>query len=282
MKKYLVLLMVFVFVLLGFASLAKATETFTPETATGLQYKKGTSGGYATSGENKVKVQKNAEEIKALRDGAQMKMDKLKNVASTLRDKVKAQEQQNRLIGRENALARFDNAIKVIESAIEKINAQLPKLKALKIDTTVAENQLSVANNKLNTAKTNVVDAHNIFASTSNELTTAQKDELKNKARETQILIKEAYDTTVSVVKMLREAVKAKKNNLPPTTSGVGGGGFTGGTDGPGNIDGTPVTPAYACSYAPAPNGCTYVKGPNYNDTNSCGMVLSCPNQSNQ
>jgi peptidoglycan hydrolase-like protein with peptidoglycan-binding domain len=35
-------------------------------------------------------------------------------------------------------------------------------------------------------------------------------------------------------------------------------------------------TPIASCSYAPAPEGCTYINGTNYNPTTGCGRVLSC------
>lgn len=270
MKKYLVLLIVFV--LLGYFSPATATETFTPQTADGLQYKAGAKAGYTTSGENKMQVQKSTEEIRTLRDEAQMKMDKLKNLSTNLKDKVRAVEQQNRLLGRENALARFDNIINTVESAKNRVLSQIPKLKAIGVETTSAESQLVEVQNKLDKAKGVIAEAHNIFASSADELTKSQKDDLKNKAKEAQALIKEAHESLTNIVKSLRDAVKAKKSNSNPVAP----------TNGAGNVGTDGATPTYACSYAPAPDGCTYVKGPNYNETNSCGMVLSCPNQSNQ
>lgn len=33
------------------------------------------------------------------------------------------------------------------------------------------------------------------------------------------------------------------------------------------------------CDYPAPPTGCTYVQGPQYNQSNMCGMVLSCQNQ---
>ena len=40
-------------------------------------------------------------------------------------------------------------------------------------------------------------------------------------------------------------------------------------------------TPTFACSYAPATDGCTYIPGPNYNSKTGCGMVLSCEPERN-
>lgn len=34
-----------------------------------------------------------------------------------------------------------------------------------------------------------------------------------------------------------------------------------------------------ACDYPAPPAGCTYIQGPQYNQANMCGMVLSCQNQ---
>lgn len=269
MKKYLGLLIVFSFVFWGYAGQVTATETFTPDTADGLEYKSGVNAGYTTTGENKIRVQKSNEELKSLREAAQAKMDKLKDAALALKDKVKAENQQNRLIGRENALAKFDKAINLIEGTTARVKAQIPKLKAIGISTVLAESKLVEVQGKLDKAKVVVAESHDIFASTPNELTKTQKETLKNKAKEAQVLIKEAHEILTNVVRTLREAVKAKKNDLPTTPSGVGGGGFNGGTDGP-------SVPTYACSYAPAPEGCTYVPGPEYNNQNSCGMILAC------
>ncbi|MEI7689286.1 MAG: peptidoglycan-binding domain-containing protein, partial [Candidatus Nomurabacteria bacterium] len=38
----------------------------------------------------------------------------------------------------------------------------------------------------------------------------------------------------------------------------------------------TDCTPISMCDYAAPQNGCTYVKGPDYNSTNGCGMVMDC------
>ncbi len=40
----------------------------------------------------------------------------------------------------------------------------------------------------------------------------------------------------------------------------------------------TDCTPIAMCDYAAPANGCTYIKGPDYNSTNGCGMVLDCSN----
>ncbi len=37
------------------------------------------------------------------------------------------------------------------------------------------------------------------------------------------------------------------------------------------------VTPPAMCDYAPPPEGCTLVPGPDYNPSNGCGLILRCP-----
>ncbi len=248
----LVVFGLFGFGLLGCFEISKAEEVRT-------------NASYTATGANQMVAERTKAEIVSLREEAQRKMDKLKDTASTLKDRVKGQDQQNRLMGRETALGQFDRAINVVGSARERIEAQLPKLKTLGINTALAESKLTEAKNKLGKAEELIAEAHDTLASTANELTTAQKDALRVKAREAQTLIKEAHDILVNVVKMLRDAVKAKKSG---PNSGVGSGGGNVGTDG--------ATPTFACSYAPAPTGCTYVQGPNYNNQNSCGMILQC------
>lgn len=266
MKKYLSVFLVFSF-LFGAVNFVSAQG----------------AGGYSASGSNTnagaplLMSNKTPAEIEAMRLEAKQKMEELKAQAKTLRDKARAQAQERRIIAREIALAKFDRAISKVGTIKTKIESQYPKLESLGVDTSGAKTKLTEVQTKIDKAKSIVAEANQLLASSGGELSAETKEKLKNMAKEAQTLIREAHNTSVDTLKMLREAVRAKRNG--PTGTGNSG---TNGPDGQvipaGNSTAVVEEPSFACSYAPAPEGCTYVPGPEYNNQTSCGLVLSCQN----
>jgi len=158
------------------------------------------------------------EKIETLREEAKQKMEDLKEKAKEVKDKTKAKIQEERLMGREQAIERFDNAVNRVEDLKYKVLTQVSKMEVKGMIIPNTTKDLSVlAEAKLSDAKIKIAEINTILASSTNTLTKENKAELNRLTQETQTLIREAHvilnDEIMELRKILKEKIQSTNSN---------------------------------------------------------------------
>jgi chromosome segregation ATPase len=167
----------------------------------------------------KEERKENREQIKTQREEAKNKLEALRENLKSEKDKAKSKIQEQRINNRIEALARFDKMVETISKNKERVSEQISKVKTLGIDTSGAEEELAKIDPKLEEVKNKITEMNTLLAKSANQLTQADKANLKTLTKQAQDGIKQAHQYIKNSVRILKEIAKTKRAEQNPSTS---------------------------------------------------------------